>query len=371
MAQGENSERANPLTTAMQVVKPSNALLLLLLLAVIYTVYFAKGLLIPIVLAVFLSILFAPLVSRLSRYGIPRAISAAVLVASMVMVVAGSLYMLAEPAEEWLRDAPRSVRQLKNQTAEAQGKIADIKELAEEVGELTKVESGKKQEAQPVVVQNPSALEQMMDYVPLAIAGSVVVVFLTFFILVGGDTLLLKITRFGRTWGERRRIVCIARHIQSELSRYLTTVTLINVTLGVVTGVALHLLEVPNPVMWGTVVGVLNFAPYVGALASVLLLTVVGLTTFPDLADALLVPLVFLFLTILEGQLITPTVVGRNLAISPMMVLLSVIIWGWLWGVLGALMAVPILTSIKSICDHFPALNHIGDFMSSESHRKS
>jgi predicted PurR-regulated permease PerM len=179
--------------------------------------------------------------------------------------------------------------------------------------------------------------------------------------------MLRKATRCGRSWSERRRIVSIARRVQSDMSRYLAAVALINVLLGTAVALSMHLLQMPNPLLWGVMVAVLNFAPYIGALVSAAVLTLVALTTFPSIAEALMVPGTFLALTILEGQLITPAVLGRRMALSPAIVFVSVIIWGWLWGIAGALMAVPIATSLKVVCDHLPTLGLLGSFLRDDS----
>jgi predicted PurR-regulated permease PerM len=151
------------------------------------------------------------------------------------------------------------------------------------------------------------------------------------------------------------------------MSRYLAAVTLINLLLGAAVALAMHLLQMPNPLLWGTMVAILNFAPYIGALVSAAVLSLAALTTFPDIAAALAVPGTFLVLTVLEGQVITPAVLGRRTALSPAIVFISVIIWGWLWGIAGALMAVPIATSLKVICDHSPALGLFGSFLRDDS----
>ena len=131
----------------------------------------------------------------------------------------------------------------------------------------------------------------------------------------------------------------------------------------------MYWLDVPNPFLWGTMVALFNFAPYVGAVVSTGVLTVVGLSTFDTLGDSLTPAAVFLCLTILEGQLITPTILGHRMALSPIFVFLAVIVWGWLWGIAGALMAVPIVTGLKVVCDHVPGLARVGDFVRSDEPR--
>ncbi len=333
----------------------------ILLLATAATLHVAAELLIPITFAILLNVLLSPTVRTLQRHGVPAGISAAALVATLLGIVVMLITFLAEPAEQWLEDAPRSIRELQSQSFSAKKRLADIQQLADEVDELTSTDLPGS--VQSVVVQGPDLLESLLGGLPSVIAFAAIVVFLTFFLLASGDTLLRRMTRWGRTWTERRRIVCIAHQIQSDLSRYLALVTAINLTLGTVVAVAMHLLNVPNPLLWGAMVTLFNFAPYVGALASSIVLTVVGFTEFDSAAKALAVPGIFVCLTILEGQLITPAVVGKQKTLSPLFVFLSVIFWGWLWGVAGALMAVPLVTSLKVIADHVPSLRPVGEFV--------
>jgi predicted PurR-regulated permease PerM len=250
---------------------------------------------------------------------------------------------------------------LQTKTLPARGKLADIQALADEVDELTKVEAAP--QVQEVVVQPPGPLADFVGSLPSLLASAAVVVFLSYFLLASGDCLLQRATCCGRNLTERRRIVRIARHIQNDVSGYLTTVTLINTVLGIATGLALQLFGVPNPWLWGTMAGVLNFAPYMGALVSLFVLLVVGIMTFKLELLAFMVPGVFFALTVLEGQLITPLVLGRRMSLSPTVVFVSVIVWGWLWGGLGALMAVPIVTAFKVVCQHYPPLHYVHDFL--------
>jgi len=326
----------------------------LFVLACLYTLYFAAALLIPVAIAVFLSILLSPVVRRLQRAGVSRTLVAGLLIAMIVGfagLVGGSL---AGPAEEWLRDAPRTIREMQQRMFNPRGALADIQALAEEVDGLAAVD--KRTAAPEVVVRQDGILGGVIDRMPAFFAAAAIVVFLTYFLLSSGDNLLRRVTLCGRTWAERRRIVTIARHIQSELSRYLATVTMINVALGIAVAAAMYGLDVPNPILWGAMVAVFNFAPYVGAMASAAVLTLVGFTSFTTIGDALLVPATFIVLTILEGQLVTPLILGARMALSPTIVFVSVIAWGSLWGVAGALMAVPIVTAIKVVCRYIPAV---------------
>lgn len=333
----------------------------LFVLAVIATLYFASDLLIPIAFAVMLSFLFSPVVRAMQRRHVPPAISAFIIIVAIVWAVGFALNGLAGPAESWLRDAPKSLRELQYELSHSEGRLADIQDLAEEVDQLA--EGDPEPGTQPVVVKGPGVLDNLVVGLPAVTAFAGVVIFLTFFLLASGDSLLRRVTRCGRTWAERRRIVLIARQIQTELAVYLSTVTIINAALGGAVALVMHLMDVPNPLLWGATAALLNFAPYVGALATTVLLALVGLTTFDTLGQAFAVPAAFLALTVLEGQVITPAVLGHRMSLSPIFVFLSVIAWGWLWGVAGALMAVPIVTSVKVVCDHVPGLAPVSEFL--------
>lgn len=337
----------------------------LLALAIIAVLYIASDLLVPIAFAILFKILLSPLVRRLTRWHVPAAIAAGILVLGLIGIVSTAILTLAEPAEQWLSDAPTSIRELQRELDFSEGHIANIQELANEVGELAKTDDPVP--TQQVVVSGPTIMESLLGGLPAVVGFVGIVVFLTFFLLAAEDKLLRRMTQCGRSWSERRRIVSAARHIQNDLSRYLATVTVINAGLGAAVAAAMYYLDVPNPLLWGAMVYLFNFAPYIGALTSAAILTLVGLMTHDALADALLVPGAFLLLTIIEGQLITPTIVGRQMSLSPVIVFLSVIFWGWLWGIAGALMAVPIVTSLKVICEHAPGLQRMADFLSDES----
>lgn len=343
----------------------------LFVLAVIYTLYLAADIFVPVAFAILLNILLSPITRGMEKIGIVPRISAALTMITLVAIVGWAIAALAEPAEQWLADAPKTVRELKAQALETKGKFAEIQQLAEEVEEITSVDTASM--PQPVVVEGPGILEGLLGGLPSMITASAIVIFLTYFLLASGDGILRRLTRCARTWSRRRRIVTISREIQNDLSVYLGTVTIINICLGAAAALILYLLEFPNPLLWGTMIGALNFAPYVGALASVLVLTVVGLTSFESIAQGLTAPCAILVLTTLEGQVITPSVLGSRMSLHPAVVFVSVLMWGWLWGVAGALMAVPIMTSLKVWIDHLPAQQHWGAFLRPddwEGHRR-
>ncbi|GJM10984.1 MAG: AI-2E family transporter [Lysobacteraceae bacterium] len=338
---------------------PSISVTGLFLIALGYTLYFAAPLFIPIVFAILLKFLLSPIVAYLRRAGIPSGLSSALLVAAIVGVLGFALSVLAKPADRWVTEAPKTMRDIERKLWTAKGHLADIQELAKDVDKLTDVASAPTTVA-PVVVEKPSILQRIVEKTPSVIGMGAITLFLTFFLLASGDSWMRRLTRMGRTWSERRMIVTTANAIQSELSRYLGIVTVINICLGLAVAAVMWALGVPNPLLWGAMAGIFNYAPYLGAMASTVVLSLVGLATFPTMAEGLTVPAAFLALTIIEGQLITPMVVGHRMSVDPTIVFLSVLVWGWIWGVPGALMAVPIVTSLKVIADRVPSLRLAG-----------
>jgi predicted PurR-regulated permease PerM len=165
------------------------------------------------------------------------------------------------------------------------------------------------------------------------------------------------------TFGDKRRAIAITGDIQRQTSRYLLTITLINAGLGVAQGIAMYFVGLPNPLLWGVMAFVLNFIPYVGALLGAGVVGLVALISFDSMTHAAVAPLVYLALTAVEGQVVTPSVLGRSLVLNPLVIFVAVMFWGWLWGVPGALMAVPLLVVLKAICDNVESWGALGEFI--------
>ena len=152
-------------------------------------------------------------------------------------------------------------------------------------------------------------------------------------------------------------------HIHDEIARYLVTITLINAGLGIATTLILALLGMPNPVLWGVLATILNFIPYLGGLTMTMILGIVSLISFNTLGRILLSPLIFLLLTGLEGQFVTPMLLGRRLSLNPLVLMISLLFWGWIWGIPGMLLAVPIHASLKIISKNIPSMNSIREIL--------
>jgi predicted PurR-regulated permease PerM len=205
-----------------------------------------------------------------------------------------------------------------------------------------------------VVADGPSALTDFLKAAPSVLISVFASVFLTFLLLLHGEHLLRKFVFLMPAWGDKRTFVVVTRAAQLELSRYLFTISVINFGLGLATAAALALLGVPDPLLWAGVVALLNYAPYLGPAISALLLLIAGFADHTSLVQALAAPGAFLALHLLEGQLITPLLVGRQLKLDPVVIFIALLTFGWIWGIVGLLLAVPLLACLKVLVERLP-----------------
>ncbi|GAA0700750.1 putative PurR-regulated permease PerM [Dyella sp. SG562] len=318
---------------------------LLLLLALLYTVTLARDLLIPLVLAGFIGLAFNPIVAFAARRRVPRWLSASFLVIALIAGIGNGIARLTPPALEWFHDAPSLVRNFVP-------KLRTIMQPLEAANRATQSLVGG-QLSRPPPRAAPVTIDawDVLAGTPKVLAAVLTVVLLVFFFLIYGDTLLRRLVEIAPNFRYKRRTVSIVRSIQVEVSRYILTTVVINATLGVVTATMLWAYAVPDPLLWGSVAMIANFIPYVGSITTTALLAVVGLIHFDQPGQALLPALTFAGITAVEGNLITPLIQGRRMRLSPVAILLWLLVWGWLWGIPGALLAVPMLTSVKLIAE--------------------
>ncbi|MDX9972028.1 MAG: AI-2E family transporter [FCB group bacterium] len=331
----------------------------LMVLAVLYTVYFAKPFLLPIVLATLFTLLLRPFVRALARVHSPEPVGAALVILALLGALGGTVYGLVGPAAAWIEDAPEMATRIESKVRPLLRPMAQMSQATEEVGQKIAAEDG----TMTVQLKQPGFGSTILTQVESFLAIAVVVIILMYFLLASGDMFLRKLVKILPNFEEKRRAIEIANEIQHGVSRYLVTVSLIYTGLGVAVGVSMYLLGMPNPVLWGVVAGALNFIPYLGAMVTMVILTAVAILTFDSLLHAMLVPLVFSVITTIEGYVITPTVLGRRLTLNPVVIFVAMTFWWWLWGIVGALLAVPLLAVLKIVCQRVEPLNFIAEFL--------
>jgi predicted PurR-regulated permease PerM len=339
----------------------SVALTGLFVIAVFYTMYFMRAMLLPLVLALLLSYLLAPLVRLFACIRVKPAIGAALVLLSLVGLVIYGASRLAEPAAGWLEKAPYSVHQLKQKLLPLK---RPIEKVAQATGEIDKLTSTDETQTKAVVVKRNALAEGVVTQTPEFIASGVVMLILLYFLLAYDGVFLVKITKVIPRLRDKKRAVSIVREIEMQISRYLLTITLINIGLGTAVGVTVHFLGLPNPIMWGVLAATLNFVPYLGALTGIICMTLAAVLSFDSLGYALVFPASYLLLAALEGNFVTPLVLGRSLTLNPVVILVALTFWGWMWGISGMILAVPILATFKIFCDHIEPMAPVGEFMS-------
>jgi len=339
----------------------SLALTGLFILAIFYTLYFARAFFVPVILAVLLNFLLWPLVRGLKRLHVPEMLGAAFVLLGLLLTVGYGVYLLSEPAMSWAEKAPRSLQQLERKLRALRKPVDQVSKAAEKVEEIARVKNDKK--VPEVELKRPGITEVLLSGTQSFLAEVLVVCILLYFLLASGDLFLQKIVKVLPRLQDKKRAVEIIRETEEHVSTYLLTVTLVNAGLGAATGLAMYILGMPNPLLWGVMVGVLNFIPYLGATVNLIVLTLVAILTFSDLGRALLVPGVFFGLATLEGNFITPMILGRRLTLNPVVIFITLIFWGWMWGIPGALLAIPMLSTLKIICDRIEPLAPIGEFL--------
>jgi predicted PurR-regulated permease PerM len=280
----------------------------------------------PAILAFLLTLVFTPLRRTLNRLGVPSPACAVLVIATLSTGIGIGILMLSEPISNYVERAPLIGREIE----------AKLRSLAEPVAEIA--EAGKNTQA-------------------------VFVLLLLFFLIASGDMFYEKLVHVLPTFTDKRRALRIAFDIERRLAHYLSTITLINALLGCAVGVAMWLLGMPTPELFGLLAFILNFVPYIGAVIGIVLSTAVALLTFSDPLMSLVVGGTYLALTSIEGQLITPYFVGRVLQLNTVIVFLAIALWAWLWSVVGMIIAVPMLVVVRVFAEHVEALEPLGDFL--------
>ena len=307
----------------------------------------ARPVLLPVASAFVVSMMLGPLSARAERYKLPSLLTAIVLWLLVIGVCYGVIVLLASPVVDWIGKAPDIGRNIQEKLHVLDRPLAALQELRDAL--LPSEKKGS------LGVDIASFVQPALLVVTPAIGQTFIFFGTLFFMLLGRSQLRRVLVVFFDAREDRLRTLKIMNDIEHNLTGYLSVVAVINVAIGICGGLAAWVAGLPDPVAWAVLGFILNFIPYIGALIMEAGLFMVGLVTFPTLSHALLAPLVFLALATLEGHFITPSIIGHRLTLNPLTVFLSLVFWAWLWGPVGAFLAVPLLIMALVVVDHlFP-----------------
>jgi predicted PurR-regulated permease PerM len=356
----------------------SMTLVVLAVLAVLAVLRLASGFFIPLMLGLVFTYALSPVVDALHRARIPRALGAGVLILVILAGVGGSVYSLADDANELIESLPTAARKLRDSmrkqahapdtTLESvQKAAAELQRAADEAG-APAAATGPRQPTR-VVVEKPriDVREHLwsgtVGLVSLA-AQVVLVTFLTYFLLLSGDTFRRKVVKIaGPGLAEKKLAVQALDEINAQVQRYLLVQLVASLGVGLATGVAFALLGLNHAAVWGVAAGVLNLVPYIGSVAITGAAALVAFLQFGELDMALLVGGISLLINIIEGYLLVPWATSRASRMNPVAVFVGVLAWGWLWGVWGLLLGIPILMAVKAVCDRVDHLKPVGELL--------
>jgi predicted PurR-regulated permease PerM len=350
------SARPNDGTAPLEI--RSLALISLVLLGIFHTLYVAKTLVFPILVAVLAYFALTPIVRGLRRFWIPVPLGAAVVVAALIAAMSAGIYFLSTPATNWAGRLPLSLTRIEQKLRAVREPIEEMVAATDKVEDMAKGDDDAS--IQKVEVRRFSLAETILNRTWTATTTTATVLVLLYFLLASGDAFFRKVAEAVPQIADKDAATNLIQRAESEISHYLLTVSLINGCLGGATALVLWALDMPNPLLWGACAATLNFIPFLGSAAMATILFAAALLHYGTFGEAIAPPLLFAALSSAEGLLITPTVLGRRLALSPIAIFASLLVWSWLWGIPGALVAVPTLATIKIVCDQLESLRAIG-----------
>jgi predicted PurR-regulated permease PerM len=374
-------------------------LVILTLLAVLYTLYFAAAIILPFVLALVLALVLGPAMRVLNdRLRIPKMVAALMLILVLFGVIGATGFAISVPASGWISKAPQSVPALLEKLSFLREPIRLVQHGIKQVQNLMGQGGDSEQErtggsGQNAGSESRNAMEQPGGPGPstmtvqqppdlsgiLGIGSSILqggraflgqgftLVLLLFFYLSSGDSLLRSFVEILPHFDEKRRAVTIVTEIEKNISRYLVTISVMNLVVGMLAGLAVWLLGMPDPLLFGTVAFLLNYIPIIGPVIGVVIFFFVGVITFSTIWQALIPAGVYLAIHVLEGETITPMLLARRFTLNPVMVISSLMFWDYLWGIPGALLSTPLLAVTKIVCDHIETLEPIGHLLGGNS----
>jgi len=335
----------------------------LFMLALLAALYAAREIILPIVLAFILMLVLYPVMRLLERLRVPRILGALLLIGLLFSVVIAFGTALAGPATAWAAKLPQGLPRLQEHLSFLRGPVAAIQQFLQYAENYVSGDVPAAVTA-PAAAPAPSGIWMAVLAGARAFVGGLFeTILVLFFLLLAGDIFLRRLVEILPRFSDKRQAVDISQQIERDISIYLVTITLMNAAVGVATALVMWLCGFGDPLLWGAVAFLLNFVPIIGPLLGVVTFILAGLLTADTLWGALLPAGLYLGIHLVEGEMVTPMLLARRFTLNPVLVILSLIFWFWMWGVPGAILSVPMLAIIKIVCDRIQTLAALGHFL--------
>jgi predicted PurR-regulated permease PerM len=326
--------------------------------------YVAHAVFIPIALAILFGLLLSSPVEALYRRRVPRPISAVFILLVLLSVIISAIYGLWNPMQSWLAAAPHTASVIQHKIAPAAKFVQRMETVSTRAGALTGNPANGTPAPNTAAANAPAEAQGVVVATRAALVEALTVVILTLFLLSAGPPVIARMSATFADNTHAAQILLVYRAVRGEVARYYATIALINLGLGIATMCAMWALAMPNPILWGVMAAVFNFVPYVGSSATLLILGIVAFVSFDNVGRILAVPGSYLVLATLEGQVVQPLVVGRQLELNPIIVFLAVWFGGWFWGIPGIILAIPSLVALKVAAEHSKNGKPLVEFLS-------
>ncbi|MBF0544277.1 MAG: AI-2E family transporter [Candidatus Riflebacteria bacterium] len=330
-------------------------------LGVFGALYVASSIIFPVVLALVLNLLLQPAVNLLKSVHVPRVIGALLAIFLIIGTLVGLVVALSVPASIWAKMLPQGIPRLEAHLVVLKDPIHALQMAIQQAEQVADAPGPK---GSNMAVRHDLGLTSALFAGTRAVLdGLFTTVLVLFFLLVSGDIFLRRIVEILPKFKDKRQAVDISQQIQEDISAYLITITAMNLVVGVATAVSMYFCGLGDPLLWGTTAFLLNYIPVLGPLFGTCIFVLVGMLSFDSLWWSLLPSALYLFVHILEGETLTPILLARRFTLNPVLIILSLVFWFWMWGVPGAILAVPLLAILKIVCDRLHPLKALGHFL--------
>lgn len=336
----------------------------LFIFGVLGAAYLASDIVLPLVIAFFLKLLLQPVVRKLENLYVTRMLASLLVIVLVFITIIGLTAAISGSASTWAAKLPQGVSRLEDRLPFLQGPIDALQRF---LGGTDRHAEESSSSVTPNIASGSTLMMNLMTKVfsraQSFASGFFLTVLFLFFLLVYGDTFLRRVVEILPRFGDKRQAVDISEKIESDISVYLVTITIMNATVGTATAIVTWFTGLGDPILWGAVAFLLNYVPILGPFTGVVIFVLSGLLTLDTLWRALLPAALYLGIHLVEGELITPMLLARRFTLNPVLVVVALVFWFWMWGAAGAIIAVPMLAITKIVCDRVQSLAALGHLL--------